>query len=85
MGSAPLPRLDSRRTECRKWLFSSSFEFSDTSASSEGWRVQWESVPPGEESEPRSLDRIGGGNEADEADRQSPLEEGEQVTGPQRE
>jgi hypothetical protein len=24
-------------------------------ASSEGWRVQWETVPPGQKSEPRSL------------------------------
>jgi hypothetical protein len=39
----------------------------------------------GRSQNPRSLDRIGGGNEADEADRQSPRKEGEQVTGPQRE
>ena len=37
-------------------------------ASSEGWHVQWEIVPPGEESGPRSLSCIRGGNEADEAD-----------------
>ena len=55
------------------------------SVSSLGGHVQWESVPPGKKSDPRSLDRIGGGNEADEADRQSPRKEGEQVTGPQRE
>jgi len=35
----------------------------------------------GKSQNPRSLDRIGGGNEADEADRQSPRKEGEQVTG----
>ncbi len=36
---------------CGKWLLGSAIEFSDTSASSEGWHVQWESVPPGQESE----------------------------------
>ena len=48
----------------------------------EGWRVQWESVPPGQKSEPCNWGRIRGGNEADEADRQSHLQDGEQVTGP---
>ena len=42
--------------------------FLDISASSEGWHVQWESVPSGQESEPCNLGRICGGNEADEAD-----------------
>jgi hypothetical protein len=51
--------------------------FSGTSASSKGWRVQWELVPPGQKSEPCKLDRIRGGNEADEADRQSHLLDGE--------
>ena len=37
-------------------------------ASSKGWHVQWEIVPPGQKSEPRSLGRIRGGNESDEAD-----------------
>ena len=54
------------------------------SATSEGWHVQWESVPPGQESEPRSLGCIRGGNEADEANRQSRPWDGERVTGPQR-
>jgi hypothetical protein len=31
------------------------------------WHVQWETVPPGKESEPRSLGCIRGGNESDEA------------------
>jgi hypothetical protein len=43
------------------------FRFSGHSATSEGWHVQWESVPPGQELEPRSLGCIRGGNEADEA------------------
>jgi hypothetical protein len=30
-------------------------EFLDHSATSEGWHVQWETVPQGQESEPRSL------------------------------
>ena len=50
--------------------------------SSEGWHVQWETDPPGQESEPRSLGCIGGGNEADEANRQSHPWDGEQVIGP---
>jgi hypothetical protein len=58
--------------------------FVDHSATSEGWHVQWESVPPGQESEPRSLGCIRGGNEADEANRQSRPWDGERVTGPQR-
>ena len=57
-------------------------QYFNHSVSSQGWRVQWESVPPGEESVPRSLRRICGGNEADEADGPSPLREGERVTGP---
>jgi hypothetical protein len=40
--------------------------------------------PPGKESESRSLGWIRGGNEADEASRQSGPWEGERVTGPQR-
>src|SRR5262249_25036773 len=51
----------------------STIDFLDSSASSEGWHVQWESVPSGQESEPCNLGRICGGNEADEADRQSHL------------
>ncbi|MCK4414550.1 MAG: SUMF1/EgtB/PvdO family nonheme iron enzyme [Candidatus Eisenbacteria sp.] len=39
----------------------------------------------GKSQKPRSLDHIGGGNEAGEADRQSHLRDGERVTGPQRE
>jgi len=46
-------------------------------ASSKGWHVQWESIPPGQESEPCNLGRIRGGNETDEADRQSHLQDGE--------
>jgi hypothetical protein len=42
-------------------------EFFDHSATSEGWHVQWEAVPPGKESGPRSLGCIRGGNEAGEA------------------
>src|SRR5215831_4004016 len=57
--------------------FEQIFEFLDISASSEGWHVQWESVPSGQESEPCNLGRICGGNEADEADRQSHLQDGE--------
>jgi hypothetical protein len=57
-------------------------EFFGPSVFSQGWRVQWETVPPGEESEPRSWRRIRGGNEADEADGQRPLWKGERVTGP---
>ena len=58
---------------------------------------KWETVCPakagmfsgsqshwGKSQKPRSLDRISGGNETDEADRQSHLEDGERVTGPQR-
>ena len=44
------------------------FEFLHLSASSKGWHVQWESIPPGQESEPCNLGRIRGGNETDEAD-----------------
>ena len=40
----------------------------DTSASSEGWHVQWETVPPGKKLAPRSLSHVRGGNETDEAD-----------------
>jgi hypothetical protein len=54
------------------------------SATSKGWHVQWETDPPGKESEPRSLGCIRGGNEADEANRQSRPWDGERVTGPQR-
>ena len=43
-------------------------EFWHTSASSEGWHVQWETVPPGKKLAPRSLSHINGGNEVDEAD-----------------
>ena len=43
-------------------------EFMRPSVSSEGWCVQWESVPPGYKSAPRSLSHMRGGNEADEAD-----------------
>ena len=46
----------------------SSFVFLDTSASSEGWHVQWERVPPGKKLAPRSLSHVRGGNETDEAD-----------------
>src|SRR5262249_20717486 len=46
------------------------------SASSEGWHVQWESIPSGQESEPCNLGRIREGNEADQADRQRALETG---------
>jgi len=53
------------------------FEFLHLSASSKGWHVQWESIPPGQESEPCNLGRIRGGNETDEADRQSHLQDGE--------
>ena len=42
-------------------------EFLRTSATSEGWHVQWEVNPTGEESDPCSLGCIRGGNEADEA------------------
>jgi hypothetical protein len=42
-------------------------EFLDPSATSEGWHVQWQTVPPGEKSEPRSLGCIREGNEAGEA------------------
>jgi len=59
-------------------------EFFDHSATSESWHVQWETVPPGEESEPRSLGCMRRGNEADEANRQSHPWDGERVTGPQR-
>jgi len=38
----------------------------------------------GRSQEPRNLDRIRGGNEADEADRPSHPWDGEWVTGPQR-
>ena len=44
------------------------FVFLDTSASSEGWHVQWERVPPGKKLAPRSLSHVRGGNETDEAD-----------------
>ena len=37
-------------------------------ASSEGWHVQWETVPPGKKLAPRSLSHVRGGNEMDEAD-----------------
>ncbi len=47
--------------------YDKAIEFFNHSASSKGWHVQWETVPPGEESEPRSLGCIRGGNEADEA------------------
>ena len=60
-------------------------EFFDHSATSESWHVQWETDPPGEESEPRSLGCIRRGNEAGEANRQSHPRDGERVTGPQRE
>ncbi len=56
---------------------------------------KWETVCPakagmfsgsqshwGKSQKPRSLDRISGGNETDEADRQSHLQDGERVTGP---
>ena len=46
----------------------SAFVFLDTSASSEGWHVQWERVPPGKKLAPRSLSHVRGGNETDEAD-----------------
>ena len=46
----------------------SSFVFLDASASSEGWHVQWERVPPGKKLAPRSLSHVRGGNETDEAD-----------------
>ena len=46
----------------------SSFVFLDRSASSEGWHVQWERVPPGKKLAPRSLSHVRGGNETDEAD-----------------
>ena len=36
--------------------------FNDDSATSEGWRVQWESVPPGQLPDPRSLDGRQEGN-----------------------
>ena len=36
-------------------MVSCTFEDFDLSATSEGWYVQWESVPPGQESESRSL------------------------------
>jgi hypothetical protein len=58
-------------------IFAKRTEYLRTSASSKGWRVQWESVPPGQKSEPCNLDPIRGGNEADEADRQSHLLAGE--------
>ena len=57
-----------------RWVGSSvtnrplSFVFLDTSASSEGWHVQWERVPPGKKLAPRSLSHVRGGNETDEAD-----------------
>src|ERR1700722_11324574 len=54
----------------KPWLINAS-EFFGYSATSEGWHVQWETDPPGKESEPRSLGCIRGGNEADEANRQS--------------
>jgi len=41
-----------------------------------------ETDPPGKESEPRSLGCRGGGNEADEANRQSRPWDGERVAGP---
>ena len=44
------------------------FVFLDRSASSEGWHVQWERVPPGKKLVPRSLSHVRGGNETDEAD-----------------
>ena len=51
-------------------------------ASSEGGRAQWETVPPGKKSEPRSLDSREEGDRISEAYRQSHLLDGEQVTGP---
>jgi hypothetical protein len=49
---------------CRKYQGNGAFQYFDRSVSSEGWSVQWELIPPGEESEPRSLSRTRGGNKA---------------------
>jgi hypothetical protein len=50
--------------------------------SSEGWRIQWESTLPGQESEPGSLDSREAGNQILEAYRQSHPWDGERVVGP---
>jgi hypothetical protein len=63
----PVLSVDGKKKEC---------------ASSEGWRAQWETVPPGKKSEPRSLDSREEGDRISEAYRQSHLLDGEQVTGP---
>ena len=50
--------------------------------SSEGWRIQWESNPPGQKSEPCSLDSQEGRKLNPEAYRQSHPWDGERVIGP---
>ena len=57
----------SHLTQPDSWRCTGPAEYYDRSATSEGWHVQWELVPPGQESEPRSLGCIRGGNEPNEA------------------
>src|ERR1019366_8213928 len=52
--------------------------------SSEGWRIQWEAVPPGEKSGPCSLDSQEEGNRILKTYRRSHRKDGERVIGPQR-